>query len=203
MDGWGLVLAGGGGKGSYQMGVWKYLCEQGYDQMFRAFAGTSVGALNAALFIQGDPKRAEDVWLSITQEQILSSKEAEEVKQELEGAQNGDRKALKRFRRAVKLTAFSTAGLAGSRIAGAALAGAGTGVGLAAAVPTVGILGAGALGTPLLTRELKKLAGWVSARLNEGIFPPAVWPSSLRKTLTIPGSRDRPCPAMSPAAPVA
>ncbi len=68
MDGWGLVLAGGEGKGSYQMGVWKYLCEQGYDKMFRAFAGTSVGALNAALFAQGDPKKAESVWMSITQE---------------------------------------------------------------------------------------------------------------------------------------
>lgn len=138
MDGWGLVLAGGGGKGSYQMGVWKYLCEQGYDQMFRAFAGTSVGALNAALFAQGDPKRAEAVWLSITQEQILSDKDAEEAKRELAEAQNGDPKALKRLRSAVKL-------LAGATIA-------------------PGILGAAGM---------KKLAGWVSARLNEGIFSPS------------------------------
>ena len=47
----GLVFSGGGGKGGYQIGVWKYLHEIGLDQYVTAVSGTSVGALNAMLFI--------------------------------------------------------------------------------------------------------------------------------------------------------
>lgn len=72
MKGIGLVLAGGGGKGAYQIGVWKYLHEYGLDQYVRAVSGTSVGALNAALFASGDFQRAEELWLQIEPQQILS-----------------------------------------------------------------------------------------------------------------------------------
>ena len=61
----GLVLAGGGGKGAYHIGVWKALKEFGIEQSIGAVAGTSVGALNAALFAQGDYKIAESVWKNI------------------------------------------------------------------------------------------------------------------------------------------
>jgi len=46
----GLAFVGGGGKGAYQIGVWKALCETGLDKQVQAVSGTSVGALNAAMF---------------------------------------------------------------------------------------------------------------------------------------------------------
>ncbi len=68
----GLVLAAGGGKGSYQIGVWKYLIECGLDKKICAVAGASVGALNAALFIQGDYKLAEHIWTNKIQDTIVN-----------------------------------------------------------------------------------------------------------------------------------
>ena len=47
----GLVLAGGGGKGAYEVGVWKALNDYGIAQKITVISGTSVGWLNAALFI--------------------------------------------------------------------------------------------------------------------------------------------------------
>ncbi|GIM30664.1 hypothetical protein CPJCM30710_33300 [Clostridium polyendosporum] len=67
----GLVLAGGGGKGAYQIGVWKALREFGIDKYIQAVSGTSVGALNAILFLQQDIKAAERLWLAISKEKIL------------------------------------------------------------------------------------------------------------------------------------
>lgn len=61
----GLVFAGGGGKGAYQIGVWKALCETELDKQIMAVSGTSVGALNAALFAQGSLSNAIKVWENI------------------------------------------------------------------------------------------------------------------------------------------
>jgi len=63
--GWGLVLAGGGGKGAYQIGVWKALRELGLEQEITAVSGASVGALNGVLFGLGDLELAEKIWDSI------------------------------------------------------------------------------------------------------------------------------------------
>lgn len=60
----GLVFAGGGGKGAWQLGVWKALEEAGIRR--KAVSGTSVGALNAALYAQGDYDKAIDAWMSIS-----------------------------------------------------------------------------------------------------------------------------------------
>lgn len=68
----GLVLAGGGGKGAYHIGVWKALNEYGISDNIGAVSGTSVGALNAALFSQGDYRIAETIWSNIEPNQILS-----------------------------------------------------------------------------------------------------------------------------------
>ena len=68
----GLVLAGGGGRGAYHIGVWKALRETGLDKYITAVSGTSVGGLNAALFVQGDLKKAEEIWENISVEKILS-----------------------------------------------------------------------------------------------------------------------------------
>ena len=60
MESLGLVFSGGGGKGSYEIGVWKYLHEIGLDKNITAVSGTSVGALNAALFVGSSYEKAEE-----------------------------------------------------------------------------------------------------------------------------------------------
>ena len=61
---YGLVLSGGGGKGGYEVGVWKALVEYGIAQKTVVISGTSVGGLNAALFAVCPPEKAEDIWLN-------------------------------------------------------------------------------------------------------------------------------------------
>ena len=45
----GIALSGGGARGAYQIGVWKALKEHGIDTKISAYAGASVGSLNAFL----------------------------------------------------------------------------------------------------------------------------------------------------------
>lgn len=71
MSSTGLVFSGGGGKGAYQIGVWKYLHEYGIDRHISAVSGTSVGALNAALFAGSSYEEAEKIWIGIKNNQIL------------------------------------------------------------------------------------------------------------------------------------
>lgn len=68
---WGLVLAGGGGKGAYQIGVFKAIFEYGLEEQIVAVSGSSIGALNGALFAQGDVALMESVWKGIEPEEIL------------------------------------------------------------------------------------------------------------------------------------
>ena len=49
---YGIVLEGGGAGGSYQVGAWQAIKELGLE--FGGVAGTSVGALNGAMILQGD-----------------------------------------------------------------------------------------------------------------------------------------------------
>ena len=67
----GLVLAGGGGKGAYQIGVWEVLEEYGIVPNIKAISGTSVGALNAALFAQGDLELAREAWSTISPKDVM------------------------------------------------------------------------------------------------------------------------------------
>ena len=53
---YGLILAGGGAKGAYQIGAWKALIELGIQ--IEAIAGTSIGAINGAFIAQGDFDKA-------------------------------------------------------------------------------------------------------------------------------------------------
>ena len=69
----GLVLAGGGGKGSYEIGVWKYLREIGLDSQISVISGTSVGGLNAFLIGYGDYDLAERLWLTEVEDKILDT----------------------------------------------------------------------------------------------------------------------------------
>jgi NTE family protein len=56
----GLILAGGGAKGAYQMGAWRAMLDLGVE--FAAVAGTSIGAINGALIAQGDFDKAMKFW---------------------------------------------------------------------------------------------------------------------------------------------
>lgn len=73
MKGYGLVLGGGGAKGSYEIGVWKALRE--LDIPIIAVAGTSVGALNGALIVQNDYDKAFDLWTTISVETVINMNE--------------------------------------------------------------------------------------------------------------------------------
>ena len=67
----GMVLAGGGAKGAYEIGVWKALREFKIDKYINVISGTSIGALNAILFMQGDLEIAEELWCNISKETVL------------------------------------------------------------------------------------------------------------------------------------
>lgn len=64
MNKYGLVLAGGGAKGAYQMGAWKALREMGIE--FNAIAGVSIGSINGALIAQGDYDKAMELWNTVS-----------------------------------------------------------------------------------------------------------------------------------------
>ncbi len=72
-DDYGLVFAGGGGKGAYEIGVWKALKEC-REISVGAVSGTSVGALNGALFACQEYDMAKDIWMNISEDKILTPK---------------------------------------------------------------------------------------------------------------------------------
>ncbi len=69
----GLAFEGGGGKGAYQIGVWKALRETGIDKHIDAVSGTSIGAMNAFLFAYGDYNLAKNIWLNLTPNMVFSN----------------------------------------------------------------------------------------------------------------------------------
>lgn len=73
MKGYGLVLGGGGTKGSYEIGVWKALRE--LEIPIIAVAGTSVGALNGAMIVQDDYDRAYELWTNININAVIKMNE--------------------------------------------------------------------------------------------------------------------------------
>lgn len=78
MSEYGFVLCGGGGRGAYQVGVWKALVKSGIAERITGFSGASVGALNAALFATTPAEKAEKVWKSISQSVIADPMDAVE-----------------------------------------------------------------------------------------------------------------------------
>lgn len=60
MNKYGLVLAGGGAKGAYQLGAWKAMRENGI--VFEAIAGVSIGSINGAFIAAGDFEKAVEFW---------------------------------------------------------------------------------------------------------------------------------------------
>ena len=64
-----IVLAGGGSRGAYQIGVWKALREMGIE--YHIVTGASVGALNGAMMVQGDYEAAREMWETIHTKDIV------------------------------------------------------------------------------------------------------------------------------------
>jgi NTE family protein len=67
----GLVLSGGGGRGAYQAGVYKYLIEKGFVPS--TISGTSVGAINAVGLGCGlSADEMIELWKSINHSTVMS-----------------------------------------------------------------------------------------------------------------------------------
>ena len=65
-----LILTGGGAKGAYEAGAVAALAEAGLP--IRLVAGSSAGALSAAMIAAGRADRLETTWRSLTRERIYS-----------------------------------------------------------------------------------------------------------------------------------
>ncbi len=71
----GLVLCGGGAKGSFELGVWKELEQLGLTDKITGFSGTSIGAVNTALFLSDNTiEEKEQMWESFKQTDMLDTK---------------------------------------------------------------------------------------------------------------------------------
>lgn len=66
---YGLVLEGGGARGSYHIGVYKALMEEGVE--IKGVVGTSIGALNGAMIVQGDYDKCYELWNQITYSMVV------------------------------------------------------------------------------------------------------------------------------------
>ncbi|MBR3731471.1 MAG: patatin-like phospholipase family protein [Spirochaetales bacterium] len=64
----GLCLAAGGNKAAYHVGVWKYLCESGKVKSICGISGSSMSAVNAALFAGHTADEVQTIW-----EDVISS----------------------------------------------------------------------------------------------------------------------------------
>src|SRR2546428_12014131 len=69
-----LVLSGGGAKGAYEAGVAAAFVERGLP--IRLVAGSSAGALNAALIASGPADRLETMWRTLPPERGLTPRAA-------------------------------------------------------------------------------------------------------------------------------
>jgi NTE family protein len=69
-----LILSGGGAKGAWEAGVATALLERGLP--VRLVAGSSAGALNAAMLADGRLDRLEALWRGVTREQVYALRPA-------------------------------------------------------------------------------------------------------------------------------
>lgn len=66
---YGLVLEGGGAKGSYHVGAYKAIMEEGLE--VKGVTGTSIGSINGAMIVQGDFERCYEIWNNIDYSMIM------------------------------------------------------------------------------------------------------------------------------------
>lgn len=69
----GLALEGGGGRGAFHIGVWKALRELNIE--VTAVTGTSIGALNGALFAMDEYDAACELWETVQTKDIIEMDE--------------------------------------------------------------------------------------------------------------------------------
>ncbi|MCR3955365.1 MAG: patatin-like phospholipase family protein [Gudongella sp.] len=72
---YGIVLEGGGAKGSYQAGAYRAISENGLE--ISAVAGTSIGALNGAMIVQGEFDTCIQLWNDIRYSDIIRDNDQE------------------------------------------------------------------------------------------------------------------------------
>ncbi|MEG1206112.1 MAG: patatin-like phospholipase family protein [Angelakisella sp.] len=65
-----VVLAGGGSKGAYEVGAWQAMEELSLP--YHVVTGTSIGALNGALMVQGDLEEALHLWRHMDSSQVVA-----------------------------------------------------------------------------------------------------------------------------------
>lgn len=66
----GLCLAGGGARGSYQIGVMKVLDELGYLDQVKAISGTSIGSVNASIFAGRTVDEMKEIWFQYSNDEF-------------------------------------------------------------------------------------------------------------------------------------
>lgn len=93
----GVALEGGGAKGAFHVGAIKALLEEGYE--IDGMVGTSIGAFNSAMFVQGDFEKCFDLWINISPEQLfdIENRHMENILNK-----NLDRKTISYFSSEVK-----------------------------------------------------------------------------------------------------
>ena len=67
----GIALAGGGSKGAYEMGVWQALRE--LDVSYDIVTGTSIGAVNGVMMVQGDYEPCLELWRKVTAQDLMKN----------------------------------------------------------------------------------------------------------------------------------
>ena len=65
-----IVFSGGGARGAYQIGVWKALRK--LNMKFDIVTGTSVGAFNGALYVQGNFRKAYKIWWNMKSDFVFN-----------------------------------------------------------------------------------------------------------------------------------
>ena len=76
-----IVFSGGGSKGSYEIGVWK--ATKALNMHFDIVTGTSIGAINGALFAMGKYTKAKRLWYKMTTEDLFSSSNMKDMAKEI------------------------------------------------------------------------------------------------------------------------
>ena len=71
-----LVFSGGGGRGAFEIGVWKALSDLGFK--IGGVYGTSVGSINGTGIIMEDYQKVRDLWFDISYLTVMDLSKAEE-----------------------------------------------------------------------------------------------------------------------------
>ena len=83
---YGLVLAGGGTKGAYQIGAWQAIKKLNIN--IGAIVGTSIGAINGAFMVQDDIEKMEKLYENIELKNVVSVKKKLDTKKDIFSSTN-------------------------------------------------------------------------------------------------------------------